>query len=39
VIFVEEAMDMVTVGAGLLLGEEDNGRFSVILHYADDTEE
>ncbi len=30
---------MTTIGAGLLLEEEDNGRFSVILHYADGTEE
>jgi len=38
VIFVEEATDMVTVGAGLLL-EEGDGRFSVVLHYADGVEE
>ncbi len=30
---------MVAVGAGLLLEEEGDGRFSVILHYADGTEE
>ncbi|WP_298022504.1 hypothetical protein [uncultured Dysosmobacter sp.] len=30
---------MTTIGAGLLLEEEDNGCFSVILHYADGTEE
>jgi len=39
VIFAEEVTDMATVGAGLLLEEEDNGRFSVILHYADGTGE
>lgn len=32
-------MDMITVGAGLLLEEDGDGRFSIVLHYADGTEE
>jgi len=35
----EGAADMAAVGAGLLLEAEGNGRFSVVLHYADGTEE
>ncbi len=30
---------MATVGAGLLLKEKGDGRFSVVLHHADGTEE
>ncbi len=30
---------MMVVGAELLLEEEGDGRFSVVLHYADGTEE
>ncbi len=30
---------MIAIGAELLLKEESDGRFSVVLHYADGTEE
>ncbi len=38
-IFAREVDDVVAVGAELLCEEEDDGRFSVVLHYADGTEE
>ncbi len=38
-IFAREADDVVAIGAELLLEEESDGRFSVVLHYADGTEE
>lgn len=38
-IFVWEVDDMVAIGAELLLKEEGDGRFSVVLHYTGGTEE
>ncbi len=38
-IFVWEVDDVVAVGAELLLEKEGDGRFSVVLHYTDGTEE
>lgn len=36
---MREVDDMVAIGAELLLEEEGDGRFSVVLHYTDGTEE